>query len=311
MLLIAVLWAVYVSECFLRWKPGQWVFRRTLRRLFCGSHRPDITFWNERFAFAWTSVWPADLAVRCSGTAMDAAACRTRIDAAMKETQALRVSSAILFVVLLVLFPVLILSERLLVLVLPFAAVVAAAWVSTLVLFFHTYSRVRGARPPLETWLTHALSPVSLITSPAVVLADVVADMHPVAVAHGLCSDAEFLRIARLWYVDSPADGLEIGRLAASRGLAGSLMAPPKTVDPGISHYCPRCHATYVARAATCIDCRKVALLPLQTAKPLLESSSRNDDSTTISRTSGLHDVRIRARGPVHGRARHRTRHPR
>ena len=311
MILIAVLWAVYFSECFLRWRPGQWVFRRTPRRLFCGTHRPDITFWNERVAFAWTSAWPADLAVRCGGTDTDADRCRARIETVLLQTRSLRVSAAILFVVLLVLFPVLILSERLLVLLIPFAAVVALAWASTLVLFFRTYRRARGSWPPLETCLTQALSPVSLIASPAVVMVDVVADAHPVAVAHVLCGDAEFIRIARLWHVDSPAERPDIQRLAASRGLLDGLTAPPRTVDPGISHYCPRCHATYVGRADTCVDCRNVALLPLQTAKPLLKSSSRNDESTTPSRTSGLHDVRVRARGHIDGRARRRTRHSR
>ncbi len=311
MLLIAVLWAVYVSECFLRWRPGQWVFRRTPRRAFCGSDHPDITFWNERFAFAWTSAWPADISLRCSGEDTNPEACRARIEAVTRQTRPLRVSAAILFTVLLVLLPGLVLSEHLLVLVVPFAALAGIVWASTLILFFHTYSRVRGGRPPLETWLTQTLSPISLIASPAVIVADVVADMHPVTVAQVLCHDAEFLRIARLWYVDAPPARLDIRRLAASRGLVDALTAPPKTIDPGISHYCPRCHATYVGRAGTCVDCRGVALSPLQTAKPPLESSSRHDDSTTASRASGLHDVRIGARGHDDGRVRRRTRHTR
>ena len=311
MILIAVLWAVYVSECFVRWRPSDWVFRRSPRRLFCGTHRPDITFWNERLAFAWTSAWPADIALRARGGSLDADTCRARIYAATQQTRPLRLASTVLFLVLLVLFPALILFDRLLVVFIPFAGVVAGAWATTLTLFFRTYSRVHGRRPPLETCLTHALSPVSLIVSPTAVMVDLVADTHPVAVAHAVCDDTEFLRIARIWHVDAPAAQPEINRLAASRGLLDHLMTPPTVVDAGISHYCPRCHATYVGRADTCVDCHGVALIPLQTAKPLLKSSSRNDDPNTLSRASGMHDVRARAHGPVDGRARRRARHPR
>jgi hypothetical protein len=308
MILIAVLWAVYISECFVRCRPGEWIFRRSARRTMCGVNRPDVTFWNERFGFVWTSAWPVDIAVRCSGDDLGAERCRARLDAVTRETRLLRIAAAILFILLLVLFPLLILVERLLPLLLPFAAAVTAGWGATLVLFFRSYRRVHNRRPPLETWLTQALSPIALIASPGAVLVNALEDAHPVAVASVMCPEPEFLRIARLCHFDAPGARLGIERLAASRGLAETLTAPPKIVDAGISHYCRRCHATYVGRADTCIDCPGVMLSPLKTAKTSVESSVRNADPT-ISRTSGPHDIRLDARGHLDGRTRQRTRH--
>ena len=311
MSLIAVLWAVYLSECFVRWRPGDWVFRRTGRRTFSATNHADVTFLNERFAFAWTSVWPADPAFRAAGDNLDVESCRARVAAALRQTRGLRASATALFLLLLVAFPVLIVSARLLSLVLPFVALVLLAWGSTLLAFFRSYRRVHGARPPLEIWLTHALSPLSLIGSPAAVVVDALSDVHPVAVAGALCGDEEFLRVARPWHVDSAVFREKIAQIAARRGLEEALTAPPPIVEQGVTQFCRRCHATYLAEAVSCADCRGMSLSSLQTSRLLLESSPRNDDQQTICRTGGPHDVRTGDRRHAHRRARRRPGHTR
>ena len=311
MILIAVLWTVYLSERYVRWRPGDWVFRRTMRRTVCGVASPDVTFMAERFAFVWTSAWPADVALRCRGDGMDAAAFSASLTDIRHQTRWLRASAASLFVALLVAFPALVLSDRLLPLLLVFAAAVLLTWGNTLLAFFRTYRRVHGERPPVETWLTHALSPVSLISAPSVVMLDTLRDSHPVAAARVLCGDQEFLRIARLWHFDAPARRADIERLAADRGLLTELLAPPRVTEPGVSCFCPRCHATYVTGALTCADCAGIALSLLKTAEFSVESAPRNDHHTLSSRPSGLNYVRSRDRGHSDGRSRRRSRHPR
>ena len=310
MILIAVLWAVYLSERYVRWRPGDWIFRRTMRRAVCGVASPDVTFMNERFAFVWTSPWPAEVALRCRGDAMDAVAFATRFAEVRRQTRWLRASATALFIALLVAFPALVLSDRLLPLVRVFAAAVLLTWANTLVAFLRTYRRVHGARPSMETWLTHALSPVSLVSAPSVVMLDTLRDSHPVVAARALCGAQEFLRIARLWHFDAPARRGDIERLAAERGLLTELVSPPRVTEPGVSCFCPRCHGTYVIGARTCADCAGIALLVLKTAESSVESATRNDHHTTSSRQSGLKDVRSRDHGHSDGRSRRRSRHP-
>ena len=311
MILIAVLWTVYLSERYVRWRPGDWVFRRTMRRAVCGVASPDLTFMAERFAFVWTSIWPADVALRCRGDAMDGAAFSATFATVGQQTRWLRASAASLFIALLVAFPLLVLSDRLLPLLPMFAAAVFLTWTNALLAFFRTYRRVHGERPPMETWLTHALSPVSLISAPTVVMLDVFRDSHPVAAASVLCSDREFLRIARLWHFDAPARRGDIERLAADRGLLSEILSPPRVNEPGVSCFCPRCHATYVSGALICADCVGVALSVLKTAESSVESAVRNDQQTTSSRPSGIPYVRSRDGGHSDRRSRQRPRHPR
>jgi hypothetical protein len=188
---------------------------------------------------------------------------------------------------------------------------VLLTWGNTLVTFFRTYRWVHGRRPPLEIWLTHALSPVSLISAPTVVMLDILQDSHPVAAARVLCGDQEFLRVARLWHFDAPARRGDIERLAADRGLLTELVSPPQVTEPGVSCFCPRCHATYVVGARTCADCAGIALLVLKIAESPVESAVRNDPHTTSSRQGGLNYVRSRDRGHSDGRSRRRSGHPR
>lgn len=293
----------------MRWKPGDWVFRRTLTGALRGVHRPDVTFWNERFAFVWTSPWPGHLAFRCSAGDLDSAACRVRVNAVRIQTRWLRASAAALCVLLLVVFPGLVGSERLLPSVPWLIPAVAVAWISTLVSFFRTHRRVHGTRPSFELALTNSLSPISLIGAPMGIAIDTCATIHPVAAAHVLCGRDEFARIARLWHFDADSLRPQIERLADQRGV--NLLMPPTDVEPGVSQYCVRCHATFTEAARFCADCTCVALAPLKSADRSVECAPRHDNKGTPSTAGALSDMRGHDRVRHHSRSRKRARHTR
>ena len=299
MLLVAVLWAVYLSECFVRWKPGDWVFRRTLTGAIRGINRPDVTFWNERFAFVWTSPWPGHLALRCSGTNTDADTCRVRVRDAHVHTRWLRASAFALWLLLLVVFPVLVLSERFLLSLPWLVPAVIVVWTSTLVSFFRT-------RPSLELGLTNSLSPVSLIAAPVAISIDRCSTTHPVIAAHVLCDTDEFVRIARLWHFDAESLRPQIDQLARERGVA--LLAPPADVEPGVSQYCARCHATFTDAARFCADCIFVELTPLNSASRSVECAPRYDNKGTPTTVGAAPDVRVYVRERQHSRSSRRAR---
>jgi hypothetical protein len=159
---------------------------------------------------------------------------------------------------------VLVLTERLLSLVVPWALVAALAWLLAFSSFLAAFRRIHGRRPPVEIWIALALSPVALMRAASVVSISAARTVHPLAAAAILCDDREFLRVARLWYFDVPDLRPAIERIADARSGQRSLTSPPSAWDPGSSRFCPRCHSTYTAAAAHCADCIHVDLLPLR-----------------------------------------------
>lgn len=309
--LVAIVWAVYLSDCFARWRPGDWIFRRGAGGTMVGIDRPDVTFWNERFAFVRTSPWPGDVTLRLSGDDFDAESLRLRVEHARRDTRALRMSAIALSIVLLVLFPALVLTERLLPWLSWLLGAVALTWTTTLTLFPRAYRRVHGSAPTTEIWLTHALSPISLITAPVSVALDASPQTHPLAAARVLCGDDEFLRIARLWHFDSADARPHVRAFAAARDLEERLQAAPSNPEAGVSRFCPRCHATFKMAAIACADCPGVTLVPLQNAGPQLESSFLNDHKAPTRRDDGIHGERDRRRMAAVGRSGVRAGHPR
>ena len=261
--LVGILWVVYASECFVRWQRGDWVFRPRGMRAMEGVNGPDITFLDGRVAFVRTPWLPGRLSHVFSGDAFDRRGCRARLGRVRRESARLRVFSTALFAAVMVLFPILVLSERLRWSLPGFVPALAIAWAGTLWTFFRAYSRIFGARPPLETWLVLALSPVSLIRAPEVVSIRASRGTHPVVGADLLCGDEEFLRIARLWHFDAPELRPAIEKLAHTRGLRARLTAPPPVTESGVALFCSRCHATFRGTASNCADCENVVLTPL------------------------------------------------
>jgi hypothetical protein len=253
--LVAILWALYVSECFTRWKAGEWVFRRRLSGEVRAIDAADFTLLGDRVSFAWTSLLPWDVCLVFSGEDLDREAFRQRLYALHRGTRWLRVSAATLGIVLLVVAPLLVVTGRLMPWLTIVLCALAAAWFSTCVAFVVTYRRLYGGRPPIEIWLVLALSPIDLIRAPFVVSLRALSGTHPVVAADALCGDAEFLRVARLWHFDARGLRPAIEALAQARDLGEALAAGPADSEPGVSLFCPRCHATFTPVAERCADC--------------------------------------------------------
>lgn len=267
--LVAALWIIYASECFVRWRPGNWIFRPRLKGRPRAVSEPDVTFLDGRFAFVWTTVLPWYTALVFTGESFDRDATAARLQHLRTHCRLLRVTSTALFAVLMVAFPALVLTESFAPAALVLVCSGVLAWVSTLVAFFVTHRHLHGRRPDLESWLIAAVSPLTLMRSHQIVTASAVASAHPVTAASLLCDDAEFLRVARVWHFDRPDLQSMISSLVRQRGLLDELLAPPRVIEPGDSQFCLRCHATYREGAATCADCDDVALTRLSSSFPL------------------------------------------
>jgi hypothetical protein len=252
--LVIALWAIYVSECFVRWRPGDWVFRETASGVLA-SDAPDVTFVGGRFAFARMPLLPWSAAHVCHGEDLDGRGVCVRLEAADAEARWVKLSSAVLFGVLLIAVPALVVADRLLPVLYWSLGAVAVAWAATFGTFLTAYRRLVGAGPPIETWLVLLLSPVDLVRAPAVLSLRLIESAHPVAAADALCGDAEFLRVARVWQFDAPGLRQAIQQAAAARGLKDALAAPPPIPEPGVSRFCPRCSATFRDPATRCADC--------------------------------------------------------
>ena len=261
--LVAILWTIYLSECFVRVRAGDWIFRRGAFGGYRGISEPDAPFLDGRVAFAWTTVLPWSTVYVVSGTRLDPAFANTRIAQTARRRRFVVAGASSLFFFVLVIFPALALTNTIAPAVPYLGGAVALAWIGTLTAFLSTYRAIHGTRPPVETCLTQALSPLSLIRAPHVLSIRTIAEAHPVAAAAELCEDEEFLRIARLWHYDAPELGERIERFATARRLGLALVEPPRTSEPGAAVFCPRCHATYLAQRDECRDCDDVQLLPL------------------------------------------------
>jgi hypothetical protein len=266
--LLAVLWCVYLSDCFVRQRPGLWTFRAGLLRPVRGFADADLTLFGESLALAWTPFipWQGAFAFSShnrSGDALCVGAAERRLDAVRLHTRWLKVASGLLFHWVLLVLTLLIVSGWLLPGLLPWAAVAVALCITTFVMFLRAYRRAHDRRPPLELWLTLALSPVSLMRAPFVVLFSAASDIHPFAAAGALCQDDEFLRIARLWHFDHPELRTEIEGAARTRGVHPRLAAAPVGCEAGVTYFCPRCHGTYRDGASHCLDCANVELKAL------------------------------------------------
>jgi hypothetical protein len=272
--LLAVLWCVYLSDCFVRQRPGVWTFRAGLLRPVRVFPVADLTLFDESIALVWTPFIPWQHAFGFSGESesvdsLSVAAAERRLTAVRLHTRGLKLASGVLFVWVLLVLTVLVVSDRLLPVLLPWAAVAAALCIGTFVMFLRAYRSTHGRRPPLDLWLTLALSPVSLMRAPFVVLFSAASDIHPFAAAGALCRDDEFLRIARLWHFDNPGLRGEIEQTSRIRGLHPALTAGPRDCEPGVTHFCPRCHGTYRQGASQCVDCAGVELKALGGWEPV------------------------------------------
>lgn len=269
--LVSILWIVYLSECVVRWRPGDWIFRAAASGPIAATGEADITFLDGRLAFAWTTLLPWRPGYVFSGDVFDEPGLRLRLNTLDEQLTLLRHFASGLFAVVLVALPALVLADRLSSWSLVFAAAFLLAWAGTFVCFFVTHRRVHGSRPVFETWVVMAVSPLSLIRAPHAIAFASSPRIHPVAAAAAVCGDEEFLRVARLWHFDAPEMRSAIESLARTRGVHDRLLAPPAATEPGVTRFCRRCHATFRDGASACADCEGVeltALAPVPTDGP-------------------------------------------
>jgi hypothetical protein len=229
---------------------------------------PDLQLLGDRLGLAWTSPAPWHLAYSVGGRDVNVRRARARFAEIEAHLRWSILASSILFVWVMLVLPVLALADRLLPVIVEWFVVAAAAWMFALAQFFRAYARTHESRPPLEAWLTMALSPVSLMRAPAAVAFEAAAGAHPLAAAAALCDADEFSRIARLWWFDDIECRPKLEQMARERGVLERLAAPPVTWDVDAARFCPRCHATYTAGATTCSDCDGMPLAALPAALP-------------------------------------------
>jgi hypothetical protein len=261
--LVVLLWCVYLSDCFVRQQQGHWTIRAGVRRRFRAIDGPDLQLLGNRFGFAWTPLLPWRAAYSVSGSDLAVKAVQQRFAAIARHTRWSIVASACLFAWVMVVLPLLVVADVFAPVALPWIVAGVAAWIFGLTQFFVAYRRTYDSRPPLETWLTMTLSPVSLMRAPIAVAFEAAVTCHPVAAAAALCDDGEFLRIARLWWFDDEEGRSKVEQIARERGLLARLSAAPEAWEAGAAKFCPRCHETYTAGAHHCSDCDEVELEPL------------------------------------------------
>jgi hypothetical protein len=270
--LLIVLWCVYLTDCVARATHQapphvkEWWFRGGRQDRMRATSNPDAEFLNGRFACVWLPLWPWHVAFAAAGDDLDLDRARTRLDALRQHTRHLLWAVSTLFFLLLVVLPLLVMSDRFLGSLFVWGPLTLIAWAVALVTFMRAHRRVHARGVPLELMLTVGLSPLSLIRGRVAVLQHALHGLHPMTAAGLLCDDDEFVRVARLWWYDAPDKREVIARIARTRSMEARLTEPPSPDEPHLTKYCPRCQATYADFAEQCRDCSQVPLSHLSQA---------------------------------------------
>jgi hypothetical protein len=272
-MLLIVLWCVYLTDCIAsvdrKAPPSQreWWFRGSKPGRMRATSSPDAEFLDGKFACVWLPLWPWQTAFAAAGADLehdlDLDRARTQLDALRQRTRHLLWAVCALFALLLVVLPLLVMTDRFLGLLHVWSPVTAIVWIAAIIIFIRTWRRVHARGVPLELMLTVGLSPLSLIRARTVILQRALHGLHPMIAAGLLCDDDEFVRVARLWWYDAPDRREAIARIARTRSLEARLTELPEPGEPHLTKYCPRCQATYAAFAEQCHDCPQVPLSPL------------------------------------------------
>jgi hypothetical protein len=137
-------------------------------------------------------------------------------------------------------------------------------------LFVAAYRRTYPERRrwPLQHMATLGFSPFAGIRANDLLVADLAAEFHPVAVAQRLLPEEEFrsfargeLRKARFLHSDEFLLRFFFGFLPRHGVDPDSLLAPPPKKDRVSQSYCPVCLTEYVIAEGTCQDCNGTPLV--------------------------------------------------
>ena len=247
--LIALVWALYASECVVRHRAGAIVFRGRAIGALRPIAEPDFDLAGGRLSISWAALLPWQFGF-ATGEKVDSHRgsrhARVSLLRAIRHTRPLQWASSALLLGLLVGMPVLILTERLIRDARRSGCrSLASIWLATVLLYFGAHREIHSRAPALEAWLMVVLSPLAAIRAPAQVLGTVTRGMSPFVVASIVCGDEELLKFFRRVYFDAPALRPDLERLLKSRRLAAALLAGSAPSEPGMRAFCPRCHTLY------------------------------------------------------------------
>ena len=183
-MLLIVLWCVYLTDCIAKVEhrassssssdQGEWWFRGGGPGRMRASSVPDAEFLNGRFACVWLPLLPWHVAFAAAGAGaggdLDLDRARTRLDALRQHTRHLLWAVCTLFVLLLVILPLLVATDRFLGTLRVWGSLTVIAWAAALITFIRAHRHVHARGVPMELMLTVGLSPLSLIRARVVVL---------------------------------------------------------------------------------------------------------------------------------------------
>jgi hypothetical protein len=167
----------------------------------------------------------------------------------------------------------------------------AATWLVTVTCFWVAHRKIfpgqnRERRQRIAMML---LVPTGAMRAPATLSRNLLANLHPLAVASVLCSAETFRALAQRTLLSinqlahATASGAGNGGDATAewfysrlshhladvvrlRGLEPTELLQAPTPDPDALSYCPRCHAQFVVLSGVCRECRTATLIPFSRA---------------------------------------------
>jgi hypothetical protein len=258
--LIALVWAIYVVDSFVRLPAGAWIFRGTAIGRLRGTATPDLPLGDGRLALALLPLWPFGRAFVVSGGSFDTDALRRKLDEYLQATDHLSVAATGLAAALLLAFPLLAITGRLSAVAPSWAVMTVLLWIATLALYFRAHWQLHGEAPSSDTWLPLVVSPLSLVRAPIVLGAQVFAQAHPAAAAALWSPPDECRRVWRLLAYDEPQLRSAVEALGKAGGHDPSLQPLREPDDVDSLRYCPRCGGLYREQALVCGDCGGVRL---------------------------------------------------
>lgn len=137
-------------------------------------------------------------------------------------------------------------------------------------LFVAAYRRTypRRKRWPFQQMTTIAFSPFAAIRANDLLVAELAAEFHPVAVGRRLLPEQEFLSLAgeelrKAQFLHRDEFLLRfLNEFLVENGIdPESLLAAPRKEDNASQSYCPACLTQYVVASGTCKDCNETPLV--------------------------------------------------
>ena len=116
------------------------------------------------------------------------------------------------------------------------------------------------------------LSPLAAICAADTLTRSLFADANGLAVVSALAEEEDLLRIARLYYYDSPRNPALHAVLAE---LEQAVQLPPQRAGIEMEGYCPRCHTQLARMSGMCPECLDISIVSFGSITPSGAPSGR------------------------------------